>query len=76
MTLFSRRGHVLNSQYPEIAKAFEFLPDSTIVDGEVVAVDEKGRPSFAALQRFRSRPHRDISTLSIYWRWMEKMFGT
>ena len=55
VTLFSRRGNGLNSQYPEIAKAFEFLPDNTIVDGEVVAVDEKGRPSFAALQKFRSR---------------------
>jgi bifunctional non-homologous end joining protein LigD len=54
VTLFSRRGNVLNSQYPEIARAFDFLPNKTIVDGEVVAVDEKGRPSFAALQRFRS----------------------
>jgi bifunctional non-homologous end joining protein LigD len=55
VTLFSRRGHVLNAQYPEVAKAFEFLPNNTVVDGEVVAVDEKGRPSFAALQRSRSR---------------------
>lgn len=53
--LFSRRGNLLNSQYPEIAKAFDFLPDNTVVDGEVVALDESGRPSFAALQRFRSR---------------------
>ena len=55
VTLFSRRGNVLNSQYPEIATAFDFLPNNTIVDGEVVAIDEKGRPSFAALQKFRSR---------------------
>src|ERR1051325_4911225 len=55
VTLFSRRGNVLNSHYPEIAKAFQFLSDNTIVDGEVVAVDDKGRPSFAALQKFRSR---------------------
>src|ERR1044071_5437577 len=55
VTLYSRRGNVLNAQYPELATAFDFLPDNSIVDGEVVAIDEKGQPSFAALQKFRSR---------------------
>lgn len=55
VTLYSRRGNVLNAQYPELATAFDFLPDNSIVDGEVVAIDQKGQPSFAALQKLRSR---------------------
>ena len=54
LTLFSRRGRSLNSQFASIARSFEFLPADTIVDGEVVALDAQGRPSFAALQRYRS----------------------
>ncbi len=52
-TLFSRRGNVMNSQYPRIAAAFSFLPNATIVDGELVVLDDQGKPSFAALQKHR-----------------------
>jgi bifunctional non-homologous end joining protein LigD len=48
--LFSRRGNKMNTKFGRIATALKFLPDDTAVDGEVVALDEKGRPSFSALQ--------------------------
>src|SRR5215203_354931 len=54
-TLFSRRGNELNQRFPGIAEAFAFLPDNTIVDGEVVALDDQGMPSFSALQNFGPR---------------------
>jgi bifunctional non-homologous end joining protein LigD len=56
VTLFSRRGNNLTSGYPTIAKAFSFLPAETIVDGELVVLDDTGKPSFSALQKSRFTP--------------------
>src|SRR5215207_1943139 len=55
-TLFSRRGNNLNLKFPTIARAFSFLPDDTIVDGELVVLDDQGKPSFSALQNSRFTP--------------------
>ena len=55
-TLFSRRGNNLSNNYPTIVRAFSFLPDDTMVDGELVVLDEQGRPSFSALQKSRFTP--------------------
>ena len=54
VTLWSRRGNIFNKDFPNIARACENLPDDTLVDGEVVALDERGRPSFNLLQHHRS----------------------
>jgi DNA ligase D-like protein (predicted ligase) len=53
-TLYSRRGNALNRKFHYIASALETLPDNTILDGEVVALDDKGRSDFGLLQNFRS----------------------
>ncbi|HKG58721.1 MAG TPA: non-homologous end-joining DNA ligase [Pyrinomonadaceae bacterium] len=55
-TLFSRRGHILTNKFPTIALAFSFLPDDTMVDGELVVLDDQGKPSFSALQNSRFTP--------------------
>jgi ATP-dependent DNA ligase len=54
ITLYSRRGNVLNRKFPYIAAALEKMPDATVLDGELVALDREGRSSFALLQNFRS----------------------
>ena len=47
--LLTRKGLDWSAKFPEIVAAARGLPDG-IVDGEVVALDHTGAPSFAALQ--------------------------
>lgn len=50
--LLSRNGKPLTAQFPEIVHACASLPATTaLLDGEVVMLDEQGRPSFQLLQR-------------------------
>jgi ATP-dependent DNA ligase len=52
--LWSRNGLALEPKFPAIAKAVSKLKlRSTILGGEVVAVDENGIPRFQLLQRFQ-----------------------
>jgi bifunctional non-homologous end joining protein LigD len=55
VTLWSRRGNLFTNQFPNIARACEWLPPGTLIDGEIVALDENGRVSFNLLQHHRSK---------------------
>jgi bifunctional non-homologous end joining protein LigD len=51
--LVSRTRHSLDRSFPEVLDALEHLPyKSYVLDGEVVALDDKGRSSFQLLQPF------------------------
>ncbi|MBI4242050.1 MAG: DNA ligase D [Candidatus Rokubacteria bacterium] len=53
--LYSRNGQVVTGRYPEVARGLRALfVERFVLDGEVVATDEGGRPSF---QRLQARMH-------------------
>jgi bifunctional non-homologous end joining protein LigD len=48
VSIRSRRGNDMSQYYPELTGLD--LPTGLVLDGEIVALDEKGRPSFERLQ--------------------------
>ncbi len=48
--LRSRNDNDFNGRYPSIVKGLTAMPDDTVIDGEVVALDPGGKPSFNLLQ--------------------------
>jgi ATP-dependent DNA ligase len=58
VTLYSRNRKILNKRFPYIAEPLRDLPDGTVVDGEIVAIDDDGRPVFNLLQNFTSELSR------------------
>lgn len=59
--LRSRNDKDLLSMYPALAATARRLQaEQAVIDGEIVAVDERGRPSFQALQHRGSHPQHSI----------------
>ena len=50
--LRSRNDNDMAARYPAIAKALAKMPEDTVIDGEMVALDADGRPSFNLLQNY------------------------
>ena len=49
--VFARSGRAVDDQYPEVCNLARHLnAESAVIDGEIVALDENGRPSFGLLQ--------------------------
>jgi bifunctional non-homologous end joining protein LigD len=57
----SRKNKDLTRMYPRVAAAsLKLNADQAVVDGEIVALDTQGRPSFQALQHRGTHPEHQI----------------
>jgi ATP dependent DNA ligase domain len=65
VTLWSRRGNVFTTQFPHVARGCERLPNDTLLDGEIVAIDQAGRISFNLLQHHRSHATSNFGGLRL-----------
>ena len=61
VTLFSRHKKVLNKRFPGVVQAIASLKSDFVLDGELVALDRQGRPSFQLMQ------HTFSQSLPIYF---------
>jgi DNA ligase D-like protein (predicted ligase) len=52
--LRSRNDNDFSARYPGVVKGLAKIPDNTVIDGEVIAFGDDGRPSFSALQNYGS----------------------
>lgn len=55
LSLYSRNRKSFHRQYQHIFDALRDLPLNTVIDGEIVALDDAGRPNFNFLQHSRSQ---------------------
>jgi bifunctional non-homologous end joining protein LigD len=61
--LWSRRGRDVTADYPGVADAVRRIHATTaLLDGEIVVLDERGRPSFHGLQAWR-----EAGTVPVYY---------
>ncbi len=55
--IYSRNEKRMDPRFPNIVEGLSTIPGSWVIDGEIVAFDEQGRPSFQILQNTRTSPH-------------------
>ncbi|MGZ3473520.1 MAG: non-homologous end-joining DNA ligase [Polyangiales bacterium] len=66
--LFSRNGKDWTAQFPAVAASISALADKELVlDGEVCALDEQGRPSFQLLQNRAGGANLTYAVFDLLW---------
>jgi bifunctional non-homologous end joining protein LigD len=53
--LYSRNGVDLSKIYPSVTEALKKIKNKAVFDGEIVVLDEKGKPSFQELQNYTTQ---------------------
>jgi len=54
--LYSRNGLSFNEAYPVVYEELKKIRKSVVLDGEIVALDAKGKPNFQLIQQYGEQP--------------------
>lgn len=60
LKLYSRNGLSFVQKYPPVAEAITQLKHDCVLDGEIVVLNDKGRPRFQMLQEYDQDPRHPI----------------
>lgn len=71
--LASRNGKNFSDRFSSVPRALDRLPDETVIDGEIVAVDDHGRPWFSLL-RISAALTRSCSMYSTCFYWPARIY--
>ena len=52
--LYFRLNNSNTKKFPHIAEALTFLPEETVIDGELAALNTEGMPDFNLMQNYKS----------------------
>lgn len=63
--IYSRGGHIITNQFPELNQAEAFRVKSGVFDGEIVCFDDEGKPDFKkVMKRFQAKGTTTINRLA------------
>ncbi|WP_438865975.1 ATP-dependent DNA ligase, partial [Salinimicrobium oceani] len=58
--LYSRNGISFKAKFKEIYEQLKNIPHDVILDGEIVALNEEGKPVFQNLQNYQNDPSGEL----------------
>jgi DNA ligase D-like protein (predicted ligase) len=54
LEIYSRLKNSTTEKFPQIVEALDSLPQGTVIDGELVALNAEGKPDFNLMQNYKS----------------------
>src|SRR5438094_7312272 len=67
VNLRSRNNNDFSARYPGVVKGLAKMPDNTVIDGEVIAFDDDGRPHSTPSRTMVRRQLQSSTTCSTSW---------
>jgi bifunctional non-homologous end joining protein LigD len=58
--LYSRNGVSFENSYPNVVKELKKIKQKAILDGEIVVLNDAGKPEFQLLQHYENNTHRPL----------------
>ncbi|MEO6327308.1 MAG: DNA ligase D [Ginsengibacter sp.] len=58
--LYSRNGITFENSYPLVVRELKAIKENCVLDGEIVVINDEGRPEFQLLQHYEDNTHRPI----------------